>query len=416
MKKITLAATLLLAMWSSLALASQKRKVLILGLDGMRSDALQLATAPNLDALIANGFYTYDSWCLGITVSGPSWSTIFTGVWYTKHGVTDNSYAGSKYNDFPYFPKRAKEIKPALYAAQIVDWAPMSDQVYNEGYNQKIVRATNDLAAMFTATKLQLQNPDLDVLCLHPDNIDMAGHSSGFSPSNPAYMKAITDVDTWIGKVMDEVKARPNYADEDWLILIVTDHGGIGTSHGGNSDEERHIWWVASGNNVRKYQLKASDPGSYRMPTNPVDPVKLAKAPTQADIAVTALHHLIYDSGIRPDDKSKAPGTTWNLDGKSWLDSIMIPPATGIQPAPATLDMKMYPNPTSGLVTLWFDPMGQAVSYQVTNMLGQVLKAAQHVDMGYKLNLDLGDQPAGNYIITVTAGNHTSVKQVTLTK
>jgi len=417
MKKFTLVATALLSMWSAVAFASQKRKVLILGLDGVRSDALQAATTPNIDALIADGFYTYDSWCMGITVSGPSWSTIFTGVWYQKHGVTDNSYAGSNYNNFPYFPKRAKEIYPSLYAAQVVDWAPMSDQVYNDGYNQKIVRTTNDLAAMLTATKLQLQNPDLDVLCLHPDNIDQAGHSSGFSPSNPAYMAAINSVDTWVGEVIAALKARPTYADEDWLILVVTDHGGIGTTHGGNSDEERHIWWIASGNRVKKYQLFGSDPGSYLMPSNPVDPAKVAKTPVQADIAVTALHHLIYDSGIRPEDKTKSPGTAWNLDGKSWLDSIMIPDVTGI-PATAQpqLDMKIFPNPSTGVVSLWFDPAGRAVSYAITDATGRTMQKAQNVSMGRKLNIDLGNQPAGNYFIRVIVGEQSIVKQVTLSR
>lgn len=417
MKKSTIIASIMLAMLSCTAFASQQRKVLILGLDGVRSDALQQANTPHIDSLIADGFYTYDSWCLGITVSGPSWSTVFTGVWYPKHGVTDNSYAGSNYNQYPYFPKRAKEIKPNLYAVQIVDWAPMSDQVYNEGYDQKIIRTTNDLNAMLSATQVQLQNPNLDVLCLHPDNIDAAGHSSGFSPSNPAYMTAIQNVDTWVGKVMTALRARPNYANEDWLVLVVTDHGGIGTSHGGNSNEERHIWWIASGKNVRHQQIFAADPGSYNMSNNPVDPVKLAKAPVQADIAVTALHHLIYDSGVRPDDKSTTPGSAWNLDGKSWLDSIMVS-HTAVAPVPNNqeLDMKIYPNPATNMVTLWFDPNGKPVSYQVTNMAGQVVKFASQLAVERKLNIDLGEQPAGNYCITVAAGDRKAVKQVVLTK
>ena len=72
--------------------ASQPRKVLIIGIDGLRTDALQQANTPNLDALIASGFYTYESWHEGITVSGPSWSTIMCGVEFPKHGVTSNSY------------------------------------------------------------------------------------------------------------------------------------------------------------------------------------------------------------------------------------------------------------------------------------------------------------------------------------
>ncbi len=417
MKKIVSLAAIALAMVSTVAFASQKRKVLILGLDGLRSDALQQANTPNLDQLIANGFYTYDSWCLGITVSGPSWSTIFTGVWYQKHGVTDNSYAGSQFNTYPYFTKRAKEVKPNLYAVEIVDWAPMSTQVYNDGYNQKIIRTTNDLAAMLTATKVQLQNPDLDVLTLHPDNIDMTGHSSGFSPSNAAYMNAINQVDTWIGDVLTALKSRPTYNDEDWLILVVTDHGGLGTSHGGNSDEERHIWWVASGNNVKHKQIFAEDPGSFRIAGSPVDTNKLKKAPVQADIAVTALHHLIYDSGIRPDNKAVAPGSAWNLDGKSWLDSLMMPQTpTSVRETASKLEAKIYPNPASGLITLWLDAGKDDVAYQVTDITGRVVKQASNLKMDYKLNIDLCDQPAGTYLISVQAGNRQTTKQIVLSK
>ena len=63
------------------AYASQNRKVLVIGIDGCRSDALQQANTPHLDSLIATGLFTYDAWHCGITVSGPSWSTIMTGTW-----------------------------------------------------------------------------------------------------------------------------------------------------------------------------------------------------------------------------------------------------------------------------------------------------------------------------------------------
>lgn len=410
MKKFTIAALMMLSAFS--VLASQKRKVLIFGLDGFRSDALQQANTPNIDALIATGVYTFDSWNMGITVSGPSWSTIFTGVWHQKHGVTDNSYAGSNYNKYPYFLARAKQVLPNLHGVQVVTWSPMSDQVYNDGYNQKLVRA-NDFAQWHPAVETALQNPNIDVMIAYTNYVDGVGHSTGFSPSNPAYMKGIEDIDKWVGAVMDDVKKRPTYADEDWLILLVTDHGGLGTSHGGNSNEERHIWWIASGNNVKPKQIFATDPGSYVMSNNPVDPAKVAKVPVQADIAVTALHHLLYDAGVRPDDKSKLPGSSWDLDGKSLLHEIFPPvDPSGISNAPAALEMKVYPNPATGYLTLWLDPQGQPVSYTITNTAGQVVKAAQQMITGHKLNIDITGQAEGSYFITVQAGDRKSVKQI----
>src|SRR3954471_21985608 len=83
--------------------ASQKRKVLIIGIAGVRSDALQKANTPTLDGLISKGFYAYSSWHRGQTISAPSWSTIMCGVEYPKHKVVDNTYAGNDYAHYPYF-------------------------------------------------------------------------------------------------------------------------------------------------------------------------------------------------------------------------------------------------------------------------------------------------------------------------
>ncbi|MBT5858809.1 MAG: DUF4983 domain-containing protein, partial [Flavobacteriales bacterium] len=42
----------------------------------------------------------------------------------------------------------------------------------------------------------------------------------------------------------------------DWLILITTDHGGLGTSHGGNSIEEQNVFVIASGNTITQEVIR----------------------------------------------------------------------------------------------------------------------------------------------------------------
>lgn len=422
MKRLILSAAALLAMATSFA--SQNRKVLIIGLDGVRADALQQGDVPNIDALIASGFSTFEAWHLGITVSGPSWSTIFNGVWHQKHGVTDNSFAGSHYNDFPFYPTRAKELLPNLNAVQVNDWAPLSSQIYNDGYNQKVIRQA-DYGAMISAVNIQLQNPNVDVIDTHWDMPDAMGHSSGFSPSNPGYMKVIHEVDSCLGKVLTTLRSRPNYANENWLVLVITDHGGIGTSHGGNSNEERKIWWIGSGKNVPRREITGvQDPGSYVMSSNPVNPALVKKAPVQADIAVTALHHLLYETL----DSAQFAGklVQWNLDGKSWLDSIKAtggnPPDTSHPTAIAgraqdEIGIKVYPNPATGLVTLWLETeANMSLSYVILNAQGRVMLDEKHARMASrnKLNLDLSALPNGNYFIHLSSGGKRAVKQIVL--
>jgi hypothetical protein len=401
----------------SAATATQKRKVLLIGIDGCRSDALQLANTPNLDSLIAHGAYTYDSWCAGITISGPAWSSIFSGVWYPKHGVTDNTYSGSTVRtNIISSPRLAKQYKPALVAAEVIEWPPLINNVPNiyDGYNTRIQVVDGATTPTGTAAVAQLADPNIDILTVYYDKVDLTGHASGFSTTNTNYINAIQAVDANIGTVIAALKARPDYANEDWLIMVITDHGGTGTSHGGSSSGERHIWFIADGANITHRQLNISgaDPGSYAITPPGVNTTILESVPVHTDIAVTALHFLLYDiPGIYP-----AIRTTDSLDGKSWLDTIYTPPASvGVtKPAPSrSLEVKMYPNPVNDIVTFWFEHSTPAIVYTVVNAMGEVVKQANDLQMnGLKLNIDLADLPVGSYTILLEADNKSVSKQV----
>lgn len=392
--------------------ASQNRKVLIIGLDGTRSDALQQANTPNLDALIANGLYTWDAWHCGITVSGPSWSTIMTGVWWNKHGVSSNAYTGSKFNQYPYFPALAKGLLPNLKCVQVVEWAPMSDNVYNDGWDTKLITPDGDGAATAAVASAQLADDSLDCMFVYFDAADLAGHSSGFSPSNPSYMQAIENNDYHMGLVLNALYARPNYANENWLILVITDHGGIGTGHGGITWEERHIWWVASGASVTHQQITAADPGTYNLlgtgiyNAGGVDQNKLKLSPVQADIAVTALHHLIYETGEHPETYP-----LFDLDGKSWLNVF------------SSVDnemkdnVKIYPNPTNGVVTLWFENgnEGQPV-IEVSDIAGKLVNWKVVTQTPNKVSFDTGNSPTGEYLVQINTNKGTAIKRVVVSR
>jgi hypothetical protein len=407
MKKITTILSLLLItnLW-----ASQPRKVLIIGIDGVRTDALQQANTPNLDALIASGFYTYESWHQGITVSGPSWSTIMTGVDFNKHGVTSNSYSGSNYNTYPYFTKRAKDCLPDLYQVQIVQWAPMSDNVYNDAWDQKIKVCDGCGANSVSAAQTQLQNPNLDVLFVYFDECDLTGHSTGFSPLNPAYINSIQTVDGHVGSIISALQSRPDYVAEDWIILITTDHGGIGTGHGGNTNTERKIWWIGSGNNPVSNQLtNVVDPGSIAIGN--FNPAVAEGNPSQDDIAVTALDHLFRGTQCDPFNPA------WNLDGQSWLDSLHVENPVGIsENVIKEASIKIYPNPTSEILTVWFDnPLNTEVYPAIYDQLGNKVQDFKFVSVNQnKLNIDVSKMAKGAYYLNMNIGDLTVTRMFTV--
>ena len=61
-------------------LFSQDARVLIIGLDGLRSDCLTAANTPALDGLIENGVFSPDALNNDITYSGPGWSAMVCGA------------------------------------------------------------------------------------------------------------------------------------------------------------------------------------------------------------------------------------------------------------------------------------------------------------------------------------------------
>jgi predicted AlkP superfamily pyrophosphatase or phosphodiesterase len=259
-----------------------RKKVLIIGIDGCRPDALLQARIPHLTALILTGAFSDKAQTGDITVSGPGWSSMLTGVWREKHGIRDNSFAGANLREFPHFFRRLKEKYPKAVTVSIVHWGPVNTHILSAADVAAICKDDKRVTDQ-TVNVLRTQEPD--VVFVHFDEVDGAGHRYGFHPKVPQYLKAIEQTDGYVGRLMQAVQARKTYAQEDWLILVSTDHGGSGRGHGRNIPEHRTIFLIVSGPSARKG--------------------KIEPAPAIVDIAATALAHL----GVLVDPR-------WQLDGR----------------------------------------------------------------------------------------------------
>jgi hypothetical protein len=250
------------------------RKAMIIGLDGLRSDALRLAVesgrAPFMTELIANGAVTWQAMSGGwtpsssdptiqATFSGPGWASILTGVWRDKHGVNDNDFNGQCFDRYPALFKRLHETEPSATSVSLVSWKPINEHIVSP-LGEEICACLNftngtpsQADADLTAKTMELlDNSDPTLVFYYQGNIDSAGHRFGFSPEVSDYMDAIELADARIGRVLEAVRRRQDFAKEDWLFVVTSDHGGIGKGHGGHTPEERVIPFIASGGTVPK--------------------------------------------------------------------------------------------------------------------------------------------------------------------
>ncbi len=223
----------------SLNAFSQSRKILFIGIDGCRWDAVVAANAPTIDGLLSHSVYSGNGLNEYKTWSGTGWSGMLTGVWHTKHGVTDNTFVGSNYGQYPDFITRAESYDTSLSTVSIVHWAPINTTIIQSIDNE--ISVPTDSAVKYAAVAaLATGNPD--ILFLDFDDVDHAGHTYGFSPLVPQYLQSIEITDGYISEILTALYNRPTYANEDWLIVLTTDHGGIPAGHGGGTIEERTIF------------------------------------------------------------------------------------------------------------------------------------------------------------------------------
>ncbi|WP_312510433.1 LamG-like jellyroll fold domain-containing protein [Chryseobacterium culicis] len=232
-----------MAVVMSCFLGAQTKKVLFIGIDGCRADVMMSTPTPNIQNLISQSIYSIDGLCAATTWSGNGWSTMLTGVWHTKHNVQDNNFTSPNYVNYPDFLTRAETYNPALRTISLAHWSPINDKIIKTADVK--TNLSTDLAVKNAAVNA-LQNDNPDILFVDFDDVDHAGHSYGFSSTVSQYVNSIKTTDTYIGEIVAAMKNRPSYSNEDWLVVLTTDHGAIESSHGGGNLTERNIFTVYS--------------------------------------------------------------------------------------------------------------------------------------------------------------------------
>ncbi|MCY0936711.1 alkaline phosphatase family protein [Streptomyces sp. H34-S4] len=307
--------------------AAVTNKVLVIGIDGTVLDRVKAANAPNLNGLMAQGLTARSTLYanpMAATSSGPGWSTIATGVWPDKHGVKDNSFTGKNYTAYPDFLTRIENAKPALSTYAAADWEPITSTDQNGPiFSAKVDKRLNlkgdrdgygsedpKIAAAASA-ELRDQNPDAAFVYL--GEIDHAGHTSG--AASQEYLNAIARVDKLVGQLLTAVQSRPTYGQENWKVLVTTDHGHTDSGgHGGSSIQERGTFVIAKGAGIPA--------GSVRGDVKLVDVAATALA--QVGVAAgSAVDGIALDA---PDDGDAFDTLRPNLQSR--VDETGIPAAT----------------------------------------------------------------------------------------
>jgi predicted AlkP superfamily pyrophosphatase or phosphodiesterase len=246
--------------------------VLVVGVDGVRFDSLGPRSAPSVWALGQAGFLApvpVDE--ATPTWSGPCWATIATGTGVAGHGITGNDLTGHRLGEHPDFVTLATRAGlPTLLA--VSGWPPLAlaedgGPLFAEAGTREFTAvpqtslawdaaAEDGLAAWDAADEattaraaaiLAGQVPRVSFVYLGA--VDFAGHAAG---SGAAYQAALRAADQRVGRLVTAVRSRAPGPEQDWTIVVVTDHGHLDEGgHGGREPEVATAWAAAAGPGIR---------------------------------------------------------------------------------------------------------------------------------------------------------------------
>lgn len=244
------------------------KKAIILGFDGVRADAMLNIVGEkdakgeiiNFDSKYSGVNYLrnqtdgglYLAFCGGIendketkqaASTSPGFATMLTGKWGVENGVIDNGYS-MKADQKTILRKYAEAGKKVSFTAC---WDDHFNVVFKNEFdamasnaNYRITHNTDDDQTQ--ANILSAINTE-DLIFSIYEWPDHNGHGTNFSNDNYRYVKSVVDSDRRAYEVITAIYQRmENNPNEDWLIIMSTDHGGKERSHGGQSYEERFIW------------------------------------------------------------------------------------------------------------------------------------------------------------------------------
>ncbi|MCY4178452.1 MAG: hypothetical protein OXD32_08190, partial [Endozoicomonadaceae bacterium] len=144
-----------------------------------------------------------------------------------------------------------KDNIPDAYTVSLTDWKAINAiaQLKFQGKDDEVTEINetnypeNDLAQLTdAATKLIGKDKAPTFMFLHYYEPDYAGHHSDFLSDPYAYITAIKSVFNQVEHLLEAVDSRRENKQEQWLVMIVTDRGGMGIDHFGQSVKERQIF------------------------------------------------------------------------------------------------------------------------------------------------------------------------------
>lgn len=230
------------------------KHVILVGFDGWGAYSVPKVNMPTLKKMMTEGTYSLQVRSVLPSSSAVNWASMLMASPPELHGYTQ---WGSQTPELPsrvigpggIFPSIFGQIKtqrPKLKTAVVYKWdgigylfeKNMTDTVMNMASDDEVVDRTVQI--------IRDLKPNLLFSCF--DEPDGVGHKIGHD--TPEYYDQMTKNDMHLAKILQAVKDA--CIENETLIMIMSDHGGIGKGHGAKTMAEMQTPLIFWGKSVKQ--------------------------------------------------------------------------------------------------------------------------------------------------------------------
>lgn len=211
-----------------------EKKVILISIDGMRSDGLKNCGNLYLSELEKNCSYTYNASSMKPSVTFPCHFSMTHSVTPERHGILTNTYVPQVRPVTGIFEK----IRDAGgVSAMFYGWEPLRD-IASPGalkfatYINAYMQESGDTVLTDAAEKLIREHRPDFVFLYMVETDEKGGHDHGWMSAE--YLRRISIA-------IDNVKRMITLFGEEYTVIIMADHGGHDRSHGTELPEDMTI-------------------------------------------------------------------------------------------------------------------------------------------------------------------------------
>jgi predicted AlkP superfamily pyrophosphatase or phosphodiesterase len=229
------------------ATGARAQYVLLISIDGARPDGLRsVGIAP----LPQEASFSMTAQTTVPPLTAPSHMSMVSGVGPEKHGVRDNEWRPGR--PHPAVPTIFSLAKQAGLRTVLLTQKPYVPVVADPRYMDRVelvrwrpATLTSDLTEAAVAVLRSIQP---HVALVHISEPDAVGHAEGWMSFG--YLQALRRAVGAVGALRQVL--RDAGVEEQALVIITADHGGIGRDHVALVPEVLTIPWIALGRSVKK--------------------------------------------------------------------------------------------------------------------------------------------------------------------